>query len=213
MRFDRLTTPRLVLRRWQPADLDPLAALNADPEVMQHFPSIYDRAATATMIASWEDKIDRQGFGLWAVERAEDGMFLGMTGLNPVPPGIIPGEGLEIGWRLARHAWGHGYATEAGQAAVDVARRINARSVWSFTSVDNQRSQAVMRRLGLSFVRNFDHPNIPDGNPTRPHVLYMLGLAGPEPASEAVCTGAGVAKRNSFLLANSSRPYLPSSRP
>ena len=93
---------------------------------------------------------------------------LGMAGLNPVPPGIITAEGLEIGWRLARHAWGHGYATEAGRAAVDVARRIGAQSVWSFTSVGNERSQAVMRRLGLRFVRYFDHPNIPDGQSTRP---------------------------------------------
>jgi RimJ/RimL family protein N-acetyltransferase len=100
-----------------------------------------------------------------------------------VPPGIIDGEGLEVGWRLARHAWGHGYATEAGQAAIDVARRIDARSIWSFTSVGNQRSQAVMRRLGLRFVRNFDHPNIPIGDSTRPHVLYLLDLAESEPRS------------------------------
>ena len=184
LRFDRVTTPRLVLRRWQPGDLDPFAALNSDPEVMRHFPSTYDRSATAAMITAWEAKIDHQGFGLWAVQRAGDGTLLGMAGLNPVPPGIITGEGLEIGWRLARHAWGHGYATEAGRAAVDVARRIGAQSVWSFTSVGNERSQAVMRRLGMRFVRYFDHPNIPDGQPTRPHVLYQLGLAGPEPRSE-----------------------------
>jgi len=151
----------IVLRRWQPGDLDSFAALNSDPEVMRHFPSTYDRSATAAMITAWEAKIDRQGFGLRAVERAEDGALLGMAGLNPVPPGIITGEGLEIGWRLARHAWGHGYATEAGRAAVDLARRIGAQSVWSFTAVGNQRSQAVMRRLGLSFVRYFDHPKYP----------------------------------------------------
>jgi RimJ/RimL family protein N-acetyltransferase len=103
------------------------------------------------------------------------------------PARIITGEGLEIGWGLARHAWGHGCATEAGRAAVDVARRIGAQSVWSFTSVGNERSQAVMRRLGLSRVRYFDHPNIPDGQSTRPHVLYQLDLAGPEPRSEHQC--------------------------
>ena len=151
---------------------------------MRHFPSTYDQSATAAMITAWEAKFDRQGFGLWAMERAEDGVLLGMAGLNPVPPGIITGEGLEIGWRLARHAWGHGYATEAGQAAVDVARRVGAQSVWSFTAVGNERSQAVMRRLGLSFVRYFDHPNIPEGHVTRPHVLYQLDLGRPEPGSE-----------------------------
>ena len=64
---------------------------------------------------AWDAKIDRQGFGLWAVERAEDGALRGLAGLNPVPPGIITGEGLGIGWRLARHAWGNGYATEAAE--------------------------------------------------------------------------------------------------
>ena len=124
LRFDRVTTPRLVLRRWQPGDLDSFAALNSDPEVMRHFPSTYDRSATAAMITAWEAKIDRQGFGLWAVERAEDGALLGMAGLNPVPPGIITGDGLEIGWRLARHAAGRNdpVGQECGSGA-DRARR------------------------------------------------------------------------------------------
>ena len=184
LRFDRVTTLRLLLRRWQPDDLDAFAALNSDLEVMRHFPSTYDRSATAAMISAWQAKIDRQGFGLWAVERAEDGALLGMAGLNPVPLGIISGEGLEVGWRLARHAWGHGYATEAGRAAIDVAHRVGARSVWSFTAVGNERSQAVMQRLGLRFVRYFDHPDIPDGHSMRPHVLYQLDLAGLEPRSQ-----------------------------
>lgn len=189
MRFDRVVTSRLVLRRWQPEDLDPFSALNADSEVMRHFPSTYDRAATASMITAWDATIGRQGFGLWAVERAGDRVLLGMVGLNSVPPGIITGEGLEVGWRLARHAWGHGYATEAGRVAIDVARRIDARSIWSFTSAGNQRSQAVMQRLGLTFVRNFDHPTIPDGHPTRPHVLYMLDLTA---AGSGVLSGGGL---------------------
>jgi RimJ/RimL family protein N-acetyltransferase len=73
LRFDRVTTRRLVLRRWQPGDLDSFAALNSDPEVMRHFLSTYDRSATAAMITAWEAKIDRQGYGLWAVQRAENG--------------------------------------------------------------------------------------------------------------------------------------------
>ena len=72
LRFDRVTTtPRLDLRRW-PGDLDSFAALNSDPQVMRHFSSTYDRSATAAMITAWEAKIGRQGFGLWAVERAEE---------------------------------------------------------------------------------------------------------------------------------------------
>ena len=53
---------------------------------MRHFPSTYDRSATAAMITAWEARIDRQGFGLWAAERAEDGALLGMAGLTPSLP-------------------------------------------------------------------------------------------------------------------------------
>ena len=66
---------------------------------------------------------------------------------------------------------------------MEVARQVGALVVWSFTSVGNERSQAVMQRLGLSFVRYFDHPNVPEGHQTRPHVLYQLDLAGLDPRS------------------------------
>jgi RimJ/RimL family protein N-acetyltransferase len=71
LRFDRVTTPRLVLRRWQPGDLDSFAALNSDPEVMRHFPSTYDRSATAAMITAREAKIDRKASdcGRWRAPR------------------------------------------------------------------------------------------------------------------------------------------------
>jgi RimJ/RimL family protein N-acetyltransferase len=85
LRFDRVTTPRLVLRRWQPGDLDSFAALNSDPEVMRHFPSTYDRSATAAIITAWEAKIDRQGFGLWAVERVRGRRAARNGGTEPRP--------------------------------------------------------------------------------------------------------------------------------
>ena len=76
LRFDRVTTPRLVLRRWQPGDLDSFAALNSDPEVMRHFPSTYDRAATAAMITAWEVKFDEgQYFYEFYVEEVGDQLW------------------------------------------------------------------------------------------------------------------------------------------
>lgn len=132
-RFDELLTPRLVLRRWRPADLEPFAALNADTEVMRYFLALPSRQETEQAIAGWEAKFDLQGYGLWALQRREDGMMLGMTGLNPVPPAVGV-DGVEVGWRLARHAWGHGYATEAANAALEVARQAHLREIWSFTA-------------------------------------------------------------------------------
>jgi ribosomal-protein-alanine N-acetyltransferase len=84
---------------------------------------------------------------------------------------------LEVGWRLAAHAWGHGYATEAGNASLQHAfDAIKVDEVVSMTSVSNTPSRAVMERLGMTRDPDddFDHPRVPDGSPLRRHVLYRL---------------------------------------
>jgi RimJ/RimL family protein N-acetyltransferase len=103
-RFDALRTRRLLMRRWRGTDRGPFAAMNADTEVMRHFPSCLNRAASDAFIDRMESRFDEQGFGLWALEVIEAGEFIGFTGLNPMPDGIPGGGGMEVGWRLARHA-------------------------------------------------------------------------------------------------------------
>jgi RimJ/RimL family protein N-acetyltransferase len=107
-----------------------------------------------------------------------DGEFIGFTGLAvplfeaPFTPAV------EVGWRLAKSAWGGGYATEAATAALDFAfDQAGLSEVVSFTSVENFRSQAVMRRLGMTRDPDddFEHPNIDAGHRLRPHVLYRIG--------------------------------------
>jgi RimJ/RimL family protein N-acetyltransferase len=108
-------------------------------------------------------------------EPAGTGEFIGFTGLNPMPPGVPGAGGLEVGWRLARHAWHHGYATEAAVAAVGVAfEGAGVAEIWSMTAAANVPSQAVMRRLGMTLHTRFDHPAIEAGHPLRPHVAYRL---------------------------------------
>lgn len=171
VRFDRVETERLVLRRWQESDRAPFAELNADPETMRFFPTTLDRPASDAMIDKIEARLDRHGFGLWAVEVAATGTFIGFTGLNPLPDGVPGAGGLEVGWRLARSAWHHGYATEAARAALRVAfDHLGRAEIWSLTAVLNRPSRAVMRRLGLTEVTRFDHPKIPPGDPLRPQV-------------------------------------------
>jgi RimJ/RimL family protein N-acetyltransferase len=174
-RFDSIRTPRLVMRRWRESDRDPYAALNADPEVMRYFPATLDRAASDASVDRIEDLFARQGFGLWALEVADTAEFIGFTGLNPMPEGV-PGAGdMEVGWRLARRAWRHGYATEAATAAVDVAfNGAGLDRVWSMTSVLNRPSQAVMLRLGMTPQVLFDHPGLAAGHPLRRHIAYRL---------------------------------------
>lgn len=174
-----LLTPRLLLRHWHPADGEPFAALNADPEVMEHFPHLLSRAESDAFAARAEAGLAARGYGLWAVEERASGRFLGFTGLNPVAfeAPFVDGPTVEIGWRLRRDAWGRGYAQEAARAARDYAfAGAGLRELVSFTSTTNLRSSHVMERIGMTHdpADDFDHPRLPPGHRLQRHVLYRL---------------------------------------
>jgi RimJ/RimL family protein N-acetyltransferase len=182
--FDSIRTERLLMRRWRDSDRGPFAAMNADTEVMRYFPEPLDRAASDAYLDRIEALFQRQGFGLWALERVTTGRFLGFTGLNPMPSGVPGAGGMEVGWRLASHAWHQGFATEAATAALDVAfRGVGLPEVWSMTAVLNEPSQAVMRRLGMTRHGRFEHPRVEPGHPLRPHVVYRITRPAPAPAT------------------------------
>lgn len=149
--------------------------MNADPEVMRYFPATLNRAASDASVDRFERLFVRQGFGLWALEVAATAEFIGWTGLNPMPEGVPGAGGMEVGWRLARNAWHHGYATEAAAAAIDAGfNGVGLDQIWSMTAVLNLPSQAVMRRLKMTEYGNFEHPELEIGDPLRPHVVYRL---------------------------------------
>ena len=122
-----------------------------------------------------------------------------------MPDGVPGAGGVEIGWRLARRAWHHGYATESARAALGVAfGGAGLDEIWSMTAVLNQPSQAVMRRLGMTEVARFDHPRVPPGHPLQPHVTYHLArpqesppaATRPVPVSQAVARSAHARTRS-----------------
>ena len=173
-RFDTIRTERLLMRRWRESDREPFADLNADPLTMVYFPETLDRGASDELADRIESRFDRLGYGLWALETAETGQFIGFTGLSPMPDDVPGAGGTEVGWRLSRHAWHRGYATEAAKAALNVAFwGVGMTEIWSMTAVLNEPSQAVMRRIGLREVARFDHPRVPEGHPLRPHVTFQ----------------------------------------
>ena len=167
--MSELRTARLLLRRWRDEDRAPFAALNADPVVMEHFPAVLTREQSDALVGRIEAHFDEHGYGLWALE--VDGAFAGFTGLawQTYEASFTPA--LEVGWRLARSAWGHGYATEAATAALTRGLQ-EVDSVVSTTARTNVRSQRVMQRIGMRRELEFDHPRVPEGHPVRPHVLY-----------------------------------------
>lgn len=170
-----IETERLIIRRWTDADRAPFAAMSADPEVMATLGPLMTREQSDAMIDRLIDLQERDGHCFWAVERKSDSRFLGWNGLI-IGSRPIAGE-LEVGWRLARDAWGAGYATEAARAAIDwgFANRPVPRIV-AITAAVNTRSQAVMQRLGMvrQLDLDFDHPQVDDGDPLQPHVTYYL---------------------------------------
>jgi len=171
-----LTTERLLLRRWRAGDREAFAALNADPEVMAHFPARLSRAESDAMVDRFEAGIEADGFGLWAVEERSSGVLLGATGLNRVGFAAPFVPAVEVGWRFVRAAWGQGFATEAAGAALsfgfDVA---GLDEIVAMAVPHNERSLAVMDRLGMQRDPDgdFDHPRVPVG-PLRRHVLYRI---------------------------------------
>lgn len=170
-----LRTSRLLMRRWRDSDLEPFAAMNADPAVMRYFPALMARADSDAFVSLIERRFDEQGYGLWALEVLETGRFIGFTGLNPMPKEVPGAGGVEVGWRLARSAWGRGYATEAGRAALGVAfGAAGLPEVWSLTARLNEPSVAVMRRLGLSYVASAPHPALDSASPLAEHVFYRI---------------------------------------
>ena len=172
-----LETPRLRLRVWRDEDLAPFAAMNADPEVMRHFPKPLGRKSSDALAEIIRGNMTKHGWGLWAVDVKTKPSFAGFVGLAVPAFKADFTPAIEIGWRLARDCWGRGYATEGAQAALTFAfGRLNLAEVVSFTAVGNERSRAVMERLGLTHkpVDDFDHPMIAAGSPVRRHVLYRL---------------------------------------
>ena len=172
-----LETERLVLRHWRPEDRVPFAALNADPEVRRYFPSVLDRATSDAEADRHAERLDRRGWGLWAVGVGGGDPFIGFIGLNEVLFEAPFNPSVEIGWRLARSAWGRGYATEGARAVVDHAFDVvGLDEILSFTAVANAPSRRVMEKIGMTRdpSEDFDHPNVAEGHPLRRHVLYRL---------------------------------------
>lgn len=174
-----LRTERLLLRRWRESDLKPWAAMNADPQVREFLGEVLTREQADASVARFEKAFEERGYGWFAVEVRQTGEFIGFAGLDVVDD-ELPFDGVEIGWRLARTAWGHGYATEAARAVLAFAfDRLGLPEVLALTVADNVRSQAVMRRLGMTHDPRdvFYDTTVPEG-PLRAGVIYRIRKPG-----------------------------------
>jgi RimJ/RimL family protein N-acetyltransferase len=181
-----IRTHRLHLRLWRDDDLPAMAAMNADPRVMEYIPRPLDRAESDARAARIRDHFAQHGFGLWAVEIPGIADVIGFVGLSVPDFEAHFTPCVEVSWRLAHVHWGLGYATEAARAALDFGfRRLALEEIVSFTVPANRRSRCVMERIGMTRTPadDFDHPALPEGHPLRRHVLYRA-IRGQEPFTD-----------------------------
>ncbi len=175
----RIETERLILREWREEDRGPFHAMSIDPRVMATLGPLMSRAESDALIDRVQARQIEHGHTVWAMERKADARLLGWCGVVLVAIDALPITGLpEIGWRLAHHAWGQGYAREAAEASLDWAfGKRGMEEVWAYTSTINTRSWGLMVRLGM--IRHpdldFDHPGVADDSPLKRHITYSIG--------------------------------------
>ncbi|MBI2895806.1 MAG: GNAT family N-acetyltransferase [Deltaproteobacteria bacterium] len=180
MHIREIRTARLLLRPWRDGDLEQFAAMNADPRVMEHFPSVLSRSESDAAAGRIRSHFEAHGYGLWAIEVPGVADFIGFAGLSRPTFEAHFTPCVEVGWRLAAAHWFHGYATEAARAALRwgfVAHGLA--EIVSMTVPANRRSRRVMEKLGMRHdpSDDFDHPRLPEGHGLRRHVLYRLTCA------------------------------------
>ena len=170
-----LETDRLLLRNWEEQDFAPYHAMNNDPVVCEYFPDLQTEAQSRRVIARYREQEQREGYSFQPLIERATGAFIGDIGLARVKFDAEFQGATEIGWMMQREFWGRGYATEMARALLDHAFTVlGLPEVVAFTVPANARSRRVMERLAMvqDEAAGFDHPNIAEGHPLRPHVLY-----------------------------------------
>ena len=170
-----IETERLILREWRDADREPFARMGRSPAVMEHLGDLLDEAQVEAAIVRQQSFQAVHGCCFWAIERRDDGAFLGFCGLKPGSVGPLVGE-IEIGWRLREDAWGQGYAKEAAIASLawGWANRAAPR-IMAITTPANRASWGLMERLGMTRRPDLDfgHPQFEEGHPLCAHITYV----------------------------------------
>lgn len=171
-----LYTERMILRPWRDEDYAPFYAMSSDPQVYEYLPRFQDKEACDAFVNRLREDFSRRGWGFWALEHKENGVFMGTAGMHEPGPEFGVGRPcVEIGWRLAPAFWGKGFAAEAAREVMRFAfNELQLDELVSFTAVGNKRSYGLMERLGMEREKEFDLLLLPPGDPNRPSYLYRL---------------------------------------
>lgn len=171
-----IATERLSLREWRDEDVPALWGICREPEVMRFIGPLQDEAEIQAAVARQQASQVRDGYCYWALERSVDGALIGFCGLMKQAASMPIAGVTDIGWRLTRSCWGHGYAEEAARASLGFGWRTGLDQIVAITVPANRRSWRLMERLGMTrrLDEDFDHPNLAPDDPLRHHILYRI---------------------------------------
>ncbi len=170
-----ILTERLCLRRWIDSDSMPFIKMNKDMDVMEYFPNHLTDSESLELIDRINNSFENNGFGLFAVENKSTNEFIGFTGFSIPQFEAFFTPCVEIGWRFKKQHWGLGFATEAAEACIQFGfTTLGFDRIVSFTAAINKKSEQVMRRIGMSYITEFNHPKIESSDRLCRHVLYEI---------------------------------------
>ncbi len=166
---------RLGFRNWTSKDVDHLHLMCTDKEVMEFFPDIWSLNQTDQFVKRMQQSFVDNGYCYFAVDILKSKKFIGFIGLSLQTFEAEFTPCIDIGWRLKKSAWDNGFATEGAKACLNFAfKKLNLKSVVAIAPALNQKSQQVMKKIGMTEQATFLHPAIEDDNPLKKCVLYEI---------------------------------------
>ncbi|MCH5714789.1 GNAT family N-acetyltransferase [Niabella hibiscisoli] len=170
------TSDRPGFRNWESADIDPMAQINADMQVMEFFPSIATREQTTQFIERMKNQFEQKSFCYFAVDQLSTGAFVGFIGLSEQAYDADFTPCIDIGWRLKSSEWGQGLATEGAMRCLDYAfENLGLEQVYAIAPKINVKSERVMTKIGMKKYYEFAHPLLAGNARLQTCVLYKIG--------------------------------------
>ena len=169
------TSNNLGFRNWVATDLKEFAEMNADREVMRHFPKPLTAEESAELLLRLKEHFEKYGYCYFATEVLETGEFIGFIGLARQEYEADFTPAVDIGWRLKRSAWGKGYATEGAKRCLEWAfTELKLESLVSTCTIKNTRSEKVMKKIGMVKKGHFKHPKLKNYPQLEESIWYQI---------------------------------------
>ncbi|GAA0894398.1 GNAT family N-acetyltransferase [Fulvivirga kasyanovii] len=168
-------SPRLGFRNWKTEDLKELFSLCSDSEVMEFFPKPLSEDETKSFIIRMQNEYEAFGFCYFAVDKLDTQELIGFIGISHKDFQADFTPCIDIGWRLKKSTWNQGYATEGAKACLDYAfDMLHLTHIYAIAPAVNVKSEAVMKKIGMSKVKNFIHPQLTHDERLGECVLYEI---------------------------------------